>query len=418
MFELYFGKYLVEKNKITPSQYETILKQQQNTRAKLGLLAVSERLLTTRQAEEIHDIQKKMDRRFGDIAIEKGYLLAEEVTYLLNIQGNPYVQFVQTCIDNNILDIHEIITNLEQFQKVGGFSDSDLDALKSGNIDRIIPVFVHSVLPFTDDCIHLTFRNIARFISSSFLLQKAYRVHEYSFEALACQQVVGDHSVFIGLAGKGDALLSVANPFAKEHFLNLDADAFDSVCEFINCSNGLYASKLSQENIEIDMTPPGHYIHNKLSSKGDICVVPVIIDSKEIDILVAVDCHIELNERNSKMAKVLLVDDSRTSRKILRGILEENGHEVIEEADNGEDGVRKYKEVKPDITTMDITMPVMDGLEALRQIRDYDKNAKVVMVTAAGQKAKMLDAVKYGAVEFLAKPFESEQIIRIINKVM
>ena len=166
------------------------------------------------------------------------------------------------------------------------------------------------------------------------------------------------------------------------------------------------------------MTPPGHYIHNKLSSKGDICVVPVIIDSKEIDILVAVDCHIELNERNSKMAKVLLVDDSRTSRKILRGILEENGHEVIEEADNGEDGVRKYKEVKPDITTMDITMPVMDGLEALRQIRDYDKNAKVVMVTAAGQKAKMLDAVKYGAVEFLAKPFESEQIIRIINKVM
>ena len=129
MFELYFGKYLVEKNKITPSQYETILKQQQNTRAKLGLLAVSERLLTTRQAEEIHDIQKKMDRRFGDIAIEKGYLLAEEVTYLLNIQGNPYVQFVQTCIDNNILDIHEIITNLEQFQKVGGFSDSDLDAL-------------------------------------------------------------------------------------------------------------------------------------------------------------------------------------------------------------------------------------------------------------------------------------------------
>lgn len=118
------------------------------------------------------------------------------------------------------------------------------------------------------------------------------------------------------------------------------------------------------------------------------------------------------------MAKILLVDDSKTSRKILRGILEENGHEVLGEAVNGEDGLAKFKELKPDITTMDITMPVLDGLEALRQIMDYDKNAKVVMVTAAGQKTKMVDAIKYGASEFLAKPFESNQIIAIINKIL
>ncbi len=118
------------------------------------------------------------------------------------------------------------------------------------------------------------------------------------------------------------------------------------------------------------------------------------------------------------MAKILLVDDSKTSRKILRGILEENGHEVIGEAVNGEDGVEKFKELHPDITTMDITMPVMDGLDALKQIMEFDKNAKVVMVTAAGQKTKMVDAIKYGAAEFLAKPFESAQIIEIINKVL
>ncbi|HWT73520.1 MAG TPA: response regulator [Mobilitalea sp.] len=117
------------------------------------------------------------------------------------------------------------------------------------------------------------------------------------------------------------------------------------------------------------------------------------------------------------MAKILLVDDSKTSRKILKGILEENGHEVIGEAINGEDGIAKFKELKPDITTMDITMPVLDGLEALRQIMEYNKNAKVVMVTAAGQKTKMVDAIKYGAAEFLAKPFESTQIISIIKKI-
>lgn len=118
------------------------------------------------------------------------------------------------------------------------------------------------------------------------------------------------------------------------------------------------------------------------------------------------------------MAKILLVDDSKTSRKILRGILEEDGHEVIGEAVNGEEGIDKFKELKPDITTMDITMPVMDGLEALKQIMELDKNAKVVMVTAAGQKTKMVDAVKFGAAEFLAKPFEGAQIIEIINKVL
>ncbi|NLL73828.1 MAG: response regulator [Clostridiales bacterium] len=117
------------------------------------------------------------------------------------------------------------------------------------------------------------------------------------------------------------------------------------------------------------------------------------------------------------MAKILIVDDSKTSRKILRNILEENGHEVVGEAVNGKDGLEKYQEIKPEIVTMDITMPVMDGLEALRNIMDMDKTAKVVMVTAAGQKTKIVDAVKYGASEFLTKPFEANQIIEIINQI-
>ena len=117
------------------------------------------------------------------------------------------------------------------------------------------------------------------------------------------------------------------------------------------------------------------------------------------------------------MAKILIVDDSRTSRKFLRTMLEADQHEIIGEASNGLEAIDKYKELQPDITTMDITMPELDGIEALKQIMEYDPNAKVVMVTAAGQKNKIVEAVKYGAKDFLAKPFEAEQIRMIINNV-
>jgi two-component system chemotaxis response regulator CheY len=118
------------------------------------------------------------------------------------------------------------------------------------------------------------------------------------------------------------------------------------------------------------------------------------------------------------MAKILLVDDSITSRKVLKNILTKEGHEIVGEAVNGQDAVEKYKTLHPDITTMDITMPVMDGLESLRSIMEYDKNAKVIMVSAAGQKNKMVEAIKLGAAEFLTKPFEKEQIISILEKFL
>lgn len=117
------------------------------------------------------------------------------------------------------------------------------------------------------------------------------------------------------------------------------------------------------------------------------------------------------------MANVLIVDDSRTSRRILRNIVESNGHVVVGEAENGEIGYLKYKELRPDIVTMDITMPNMDGIESLSLIKKEDENAKVIMITAAGQKEKMVEALKRGADEFITKPFDQNEIIGILSKL-
>ncbi|MGN0161914.1 MAG: response regulator [Lachnospiraceae bacterium] len=117
------------------------------------------------------------------------------------------------------------------------------------------------------------------------------------------------------------------------------------------------------------------------------------------------------------MARVLIVDDSKTSRKMVRKAIEEAGHIVIAEAEDGEQGYLRYKETNPDVVTMDITMPVMDGIEALQLMKKADENVKIIMITALGQKDKMIQAIKLGADEFITKPFDPQDLVSAINKV-
>ena len=116
------------------------------------------------------------------------------------------------------------------------------------------------------------------------------------------------------------------------------------------------------------------------------------------------------------MAKILIVDDSKTSRRFLKDMLVSAGHEVVAEALNGQEGIDKYFEYMPDLVTMDITMPKMDGIEALQLIRKFDENAVVIMITAAGQKEKMIQAIKYGAADFIAKPYEPGDVLKVLEK--
>ncbi len=118
------------------------------------------------------------------------------------------------------------------------------------------------------------------------------------------------------------------------------------------------------------------------------------------------------------MANILIVDDSRTSRRILRGILESVGHTIVGEAKDGQEGYNMYVEHKPDLVTMDITMPVMTGIEALKKIKADYPDAKVIMVSAAGQQHNMIEAVQSGAAEFISKPFEPSEIERVIGVVL
>ena len=105
-------------------------------------------------------------------------------------------------------------------------------------------------------------------------------------------------------------------------------------------------------------------------------------------------------------------------RMAIKTMLEKNGYEIIAEAENGAIGVEKYKELKPDIVTMDITMPEMGGIEALKVIREYDPKAKVVMLSAMGQESMVKEAVMSGAKSFIVKPFKEDQVLLTIQKIL
>lgn len=116
------------------------------------------------------------------------------------------------------------------------------------------------------------------------------------------------------------------------------------------------------------------------------------------------------------MARVLVCDDAAFMRMALIKILKEGGHTAVAEAGDGEAAVRKYKEYHPDVVLMDITMPEVDGLEATRQITEYDPNALVIMVSAMGQQGKVFEAIASGAKDFIVKPFDPNKILECIDK--
>ena len=112
------------------------------------------------------------------------------------------------------------------------------------------------------------------------------------------------------------------------------------------------------------------------------------------------------------------MDDSSLIRKMLRQLLEKNDYTVAAEAVNGVEAVELYAKVKPDLVTLDVTMPVMDGVEALRQIKEADPQAKVIMVTAAGQKNRILEALKLGANAFISKPFDEADLLKNLENAL
>ena len=427
MFSQLVGNYFVQKGILSKEIVEEILKEQNEARVKLGIIAVTEKMLTEQQAEEINHLQTQMDMRFGDIAVDKGYLTEEEVKLLLKKQGNTYMKFIQLVLEKTDVSLDIIEKNVEAFQKERGFSTKEMNALKKDDIDSIVPVFAFSAKPYITEIVGLVLRNITRFVSTNYYIEHIHHVTQFKYKFIAGQKVTGDHNIYLAFAtdDQPDGICLLASRFARENITQIGDDVADAVGEFANTNNGIFASEPSKKNVLIDMEPPFAYMDQEVEGNGYI--IDLFIEGKKVSLYIAVDEDISMGKeayiyehrhevetvvRDDHKGTVVIVDDSRMIRKMLRGILEEEGYAVIAEAQNGVEAVAAYKQHKPDIITLDITMPQMDGVEALKEIIDYDKNANVIMITAAGQQQKVIQALKIGASKFVMKPFRKEDVMK------
>lgn len=433
MFSQLFGNYLVNKGIITKDDYKNAIAEQFRRKIKIGVLAVEEGWLTVELTEKINRMQKNCDLRFGELAVEKGYLSQEQVDALLKKQGHTYMHFLEALLDLGKVEIAQIDGAFEAFQKEHGFSAEDMNALKTGDFESLIPIFAFSAKPFVTDLVTLVLKNINRFVSRDFYIGKIYRADGMEYRCLAGQETNGDHEIELALVGEKEtsAFLKVASAYAQEDFSKMGEDALDAVCEFVNCCSGLFAAEQSEKNVELDMRPVYAFENQEIA--GEVYVLPVYIDDEELKLVIGIDSETELGQIpyhfmyekvessvaiGLAKATVGIVDDSKLSRKLLRNILEEAGYAVIAEATDGEEGIATYLQYKPDILTMDITMPNLDGIESLREIKSIDRNATVVMISAAGQQKKIIEALKLGAEKFITKPFEKEDVLSCMDSLL
>ncbi|MDE6432832.1 MAG: hypothetical protein K2L07_01220 [Lachnospiraceae bacterium] len=300
MFGVYFGRYLVSKGILTPEQYNEMMSDSKSTKIKMGFLAIEEGVMTAEQADEVNMLQQTQDRRFGDIVIEKGYLTEEKVASLLKKQGDEYLLFVQALVDRNILSLEDIQKEILAYKKSNRFTDLDIEAIKSGDIDRIVPVFTKddSIQPLVKDYVALTARNLVRFIDSRFQMEEIQRINTYTSNYMATQEIVGDYRLLTGFCGEAEGLKLIGESFVKREYAELNLaemdildvlDILDAACEFLNCNNGLFARKVDEEELNMDMCPPEmRNTSSEIQADGNMYKVSFYIRDEKIDLIICV----------------------------------------------------------------------------------------------------------------------------------
>ncbi len=286
MLDRLLGNYMVTSGVLSKEQLSEAYHVQDIKRAKLGVIAVSEKLMTIAQAEQVNALQATVDKRFGDIAIEKGYLTDAQVGRLLELQDNSYLVFMQALIDHEFVTLEKIREAEAEYQRINGLTETDMTRLKEGDVANIIPIFLGTDNALIKEMFSMAVKNLYRLVDNHVYVGKAYRTTSVRDEVMGSQRFHGDEKALVAVSGKYEDVKKMAISYTKEEFIETEEDALDAICELINCVNGLYASEKSRNSIVIELDPPNFSTTYSEKTAAEIYVLPVFISGGEVKLFI------------------------------------------------------------------------------------------------------------------------------------
>lgn len=256
MFTQLFGHYLLNKKYITTDQLRKALEAKNETRVKLGALAIDAGYMTAQQVEKVHEEQKRLDKRIGDISVEMGFLTPEQVDELLSKQKTANIVIGQTLIDLGYITNADFEKALAEYKQSAGFSSDENDDTLAENITAVFGLDEIKDKDFYVDYLLLFVRNIVRFIGDDFVFTSCTKNPEFKSDYLCSQDINGSISAYTAIGCEKEPFYSIASRYAGEPIEDSDEFAEACVGEFLNLQNGLFAVNISNSmNTELELTP-------------------------------------------------------------------------------------------------------------------------------------------------------------------
>ncbi len=278
MLNRLFGNYLVEKGIMTENQLNTLLPVKKEFKAGLEVIAVVTKAMTPTAVQElINSIDKEIEH-FGETAVNQGMITDDKLDELLTYQSNDFMKFAQLLVDHGYVLYDTINHEMDEFQQKRDLSDVQLSALIHDDLDQCINIFVPLKSPQLKELAKTLVQTMRRLIDKDVYLEKAYTAHSVQLDKYACQMIVGDMHLKFYISASNDGLLAIANHFTGDTYATVTEDALDSVGEFINCVNGLFATNMSYDNISVDMNSPEYAMEGPFISNEMLYVIPMHVN--------------------------------------------------------------------------------------------------------------------------------------------
>lgn len=279
MFTQFFGNYLLNEKLVTPEQLIDGLQAKNNTRMKLGVLAINAGYMSSSQVEMVHMKQSMMDKRFGDIAVELGFVTSEQIDELLSQQPQGYLLLGQAFVDKGYMTNAQFEDAIKNYKSKYSITDDEMNEAQDSNpshlIDSLIDLSATSSPDMYREYIILLMNNLIRFTGDDFTPLQPESSITPNDSYITTQDITGKFSISTSLIADEDTLIQFASKYAGEEITEMNEYVSAAACDFLNIHNGLFTVNISNsQQIELRLTPPDT-VKGVTEAQNDVIVIPI-----------------------------------------------------------------------------------------------------------------------------------------------